>query len=760
MTKAITALVLAVLGAQAADLRVYVAGESIEEYNHFNTLPFNSDGSLVTTSNTPGEYGWMLPFAERLRLRDASLDVVWVGSGCWGDQNLYGCSTGTYTGNVPTSAISGTTIAAWQAYNGDELTEREFCYDAAFASRGGNDFGAELPRAEFESQLRDLVLDLDAGSNCREHPLIFVTAHMPDVNGYDYDDSQSGIDAWMDAQRSYFYQSAQNVVTTLNGDGRHVFLIDMWTPFYEQWPTTAFPAPSWWTEVDGVGKLDMETMMIDGFHPRRLASIYAGEIVADQIDVTAVRQYLTGESVSSMASAASSSSPASSASSAISSSVSSAAAVSSAQSSAASVSSVSVLASYLSGQTFPVDGTFGPYDFTDGYAQGDEKFDWAYATLSGQVFQMMGSEPSEHNVFGWKATDVAMPEPQWYMFALGNDVDGDGSQRFDWILVASFMQAVYKLKGVSDDGTFKYSAPVALGYTIEEGEIRFESLDIVTPTVQYITFGDYDGNVYRIEATPDATPENLSDRLDALGSVWPDERINVSPNGAWYLINTERFEDPCHGWACLALVDADFTTAEVLQTGAGVLHSAANFAVGNGGDLVIFNQDDTDDLFVTRRTNGLWSTPVAITSASPYAYHSMPAIRSDDTRVLFNCGASFYGYNETNICEVGVDGTGFQVIAEYGGELYNLMHPDYDVDGGYVFEADDMTYKVDAPGGTPYPYAVTGSDQDNSPCVLPDGNVAIVDYTDRHGLKVWTPSGHFALTLETDIGDVIGCGGQ
>ncbi len=34
-------------------LRIYVAGESVEEYNHMNTIPFNRNGSLFSTSNTP-----------------------------------------------------------------------------------------------------------------------------------------------------------------------------------------------------------------------------------------------------------------------------------------------------------------------------------------------------------------------------------------------------------------------------------------------------------------------------------------------------------------------------------------------------------------------------------------------------------------------------------------------------------------------------------------------------------------------------------
>lgn len=74
----------------------------------------------------------------------------------------------------------------------------------------------------------------------------------------------------------------------------------MWTPFYENIPTTAFPTPNWWITDSGVHRPDLvkihrEENIESAQHPRRLASIFAGEQVADQIDITQLKTHLTIE---------------------------------------------------------------------------------------------------------------------------------------------------------------------------------------------------------------------------------------------------------------------------------------------------------------------------------------------------------------------------------------------------------------------------------------------------------------------------------
>lgn len=114
-------------------------------------------------------------------------------------------------------------------------------------------------------------------------------------------------------------------------------------------------------------------------------------------------------------------------------------------------------------ETFTFNGTFGQHDF----AESDTAFDWAYTVIGGGTYQLQGQEPSDLSVFGWKEVAIPTPTPAWYMFALGADVDGDGNQKFDWILVsASSTKAVYKLKGVTASGNFAYTDKLEIDYTI------------------------------------------------------------------------------------------------------------------------------------------------------------------------------------------------------------------------------------------------------------------------------------------------------
>ncbi len=111
-----------------------------------------------------------------------------------------------------------------------------------------------------------------------------------------------------------------------------------------------------------------------------------------------------------------------------------------------------------------VAGTFGAYDFAP---KGDKnKFDWAFTTASGDIYQLRGGEASATDVFGWaKApTGTVAPEPAWYMFQV--DVDGDGMGKFDWVLLAANGKSAYKLDGVADDGGFAYAGPIDIDYKI------------------------------------------------------------------------------------------------------------------------------------------------------------------------------------------------------------------------------------------------------------------------------------------------------
>jgi len=126
----------------------------------------------------------------------------------------------------------------------------------------------------------------------------------------------------------------------------------------------------------------------------------------------------------------------------------------------------------LSSKQYSIAGTFGQHDFDDA----DSAFDWAFTLSNGTSYQLQGNPPSENDAFGWKKADITAPKPQWYMFPLGEDIDGDGSQKFDWILVGVNFKAVYKLAGVTDSGNFKYSDPIELDYSMNGMEVVFEDI--------------------------------------------------------------------------------------------------------------------------------------------------------------------------------------------------------------------------------------------------------------------------------------------
>ncbi len=273
----------------ARPIRVYVAGESIEHRNRYVEPPFGSTGALNARGggdlrNDNDEYGWMVPLRDRLRLRASDLDLEFVGSDVWSDDND-SPYTGTYptASPEPTSAISGTSIPSWLEQRRAELEGRSFCYDLAFASRGGNDFGNDNDE-EYKAQLKELVLLLARGSSCRADPIVVVTGHMPD----DQRGGQSA-EAYVALVRHRFVERARQAVDELGAaePAVRVRFVDQYTPFLLNTPTTAFPSEVW--SIGGIPDYDKIVRQDDRYHPRRLASIFAGELAADGLDLQEMR---------------------------------------------------------------------------------------------------------------------------------------------------------------------------------------------------------------------------------------------------------------------------------------------------------------------------------------------------------------------------------------------------------------------------------------------------------------------------------------
>jgi hypothetical protein len=271
-------------------LRVYVAGESIEQYNRYVAPPFTATGALNDRGggalrNDNEEYGWMVPLRDRLSLRAPDLTIQFVGSGTWTDGGDYPYS-GTYptTEPEPTSAIAGTSIRSWLDQRREELERKTFCYDVAFASRSGNDFGND-DDASYREDLKELILLLWRGSSCRTDPVVVVTGHMPD-DQRDYTMTDA---AYVALQKHRFVERARQAAdeAAAANPTLRVRFVDQYTPFTLNTPTTAFPSEAWSQNgIPDFGKIARDD---DLYHPRRLASIYAGELAADGLDLAEMR---------------------------------------------------------------------------------------------------------------------------------------------------------------------------------------------------------------------------------------------------------------------------------------------------------------------------------------------------------------------------------------------------------------------------------------------------------------------------------------
>ncbi len=232
-----------------------------------------------------------------------------------------------------------------------------------------------------------------------------------------------------------------------------------------------------------------------------------------------------------------------------------------------------------------------------------------------------------------------------------------------------------RVNGSNDPLSVSFGAPVAFTYTL------------------------WNDQVYRVKAEEGATPENISLALDALSplpSGGGDRNLNISPDGEWLVLETERFDPDCAGWSCLAVVAGDLSSGDVIRANGALLRASGEFPViASGGDLVIYSDDGSHnlDLWAVTRGGGAWGAPVELTTASSYAFNNWPAISGDGAKVVFNCTDEPYS-GAGAVCEVGVDGTGFRVVSTPADspaglpDAGDLNAPDCAPDGSVVFEAD------------------------------------------------------------------------
>ncbi|MEA2110802.1 MAG: imelysin family protein [Campylobacterota bacterium] len=205
--------------------------------------------------------------------------------------------------------------------------------------------------------------------------------------------------------------------------------------------------------------------------------------------------------------------------------------------------------SEVDNKSYSLAGTFGTHDF-----EGKESaFDWAFTASNGQSYQLQGKAPSKNDVFGWKEVSITAPTPAWYMFSLGSDVDGDGSKKFDWMLLSTDMdnKAAYKLKGEKSNGTFDYSAKIDVDYTMIENTIYLGSISDSGVTVEdkvnflrgyaevaQLSYEDAVAGAQGLKTAVDAfvaAPTQIT--LDAAKEAWKTSREKYSMSEIFRLSN-------------------------------------------------------------------------------------------------------------------------------------------------------------------------------------------------------------------------------
>jgi hypothetical protein len=116
------------------------------------------------------------------------------------------------------------------------------------------------------------------------HPIVYVTAHLPDDQRGGSGSPSNPDYKQLQVQRFVTRTQAAVDQVKIQHPEIRVRLVDQYTPFTQNLATTAFPTEVWST--GGVPDYAKIGRTVDPMHPRRLASIYAGELAANAIDLT------------------------------------------------------------------------------------------------------------------------------------------------------------------------------------------------------------------------------------------------------------------------------------------------------------------------------------------------------------------------------------------------------------------------------------------------------------------------------------------
>ena len=321
----------------------------------------------------------------------------------------------------------------------------------------------------------------------------------------------------------------------------------------------------------------------------------------------------------------------------------------------------------------------------------------------------------------------------------------------------------------------------------ETRDFRAESLEtrelLSTVVGEYIVYKLAGGDIYRISAQPNAQPEDLSVELNALSTGTEDANVNISANGQWLAINTDRFGIAAgNSGPGLAVVSADLKQGAAVVSGGQFVYPEGITAIASSGNLLVYSVGGgphVRDLWeITRAsTSSPWSVPVLLTANSPYQFNIEPALSADGTEVLFDGGQQPDKTGSEAICEEKTDGTGFHTVVTKADSPSStnfngrICTPSFAADGAVLFEAgssDSHDGIWELPIGATTAVPVSGADDEVAPIGLPDGRTVSLwlgragNTAGAHELTLRDVSGNYLFTLQpnVDIADIgYGAGG-
>jgi hypothetical protein len=261
----------------------------------------------------------------------------------------------------------------------------------------------------------------------------------------------------------------------------------------------------------------------------------------------------------------------------------------------------------------------------------------------------------------------------------------------------------------------------------------------------------------RVALEPGATPESIRDLLPDVERGIEDEWMEISSNGRFFIMETER--EGCEDYACLTESKVDPLELATVQIGPELVHSSGPGAISNDGNTIVYTSDQGPheyDLWAITRARIGWEDKRMLTEDSGWDFNENPTFSPDGSEILFDCHDEQYDPKGGAICEVSIEGAELVEVmnSEDGPNPTNdsyVRHASFAPDGSIVFEAywdkHVQLWRLPEEGE---PELINPTyENDYAPCVLSDGRV--VSLQDGTSLKVMSPDGTEVDIIDLDI---------